>query len=205
MTCEVGTQKWACPSRCLLDADAPDLDLQRVVETLERHDVQYLVVGGVAARGHGASRLTRDFDLVADRGKGNMERLAGALRELGARFRVEGLTDHEMLALHAPSIDAVVLLNADTLTFNTDAGPVDVLSGLVSRDGVTRSFADLVSGAVTVTVDQATVRVAALADVIEAKTRANRPKDLEALPELESLLPDQDTTWVPPDVAEPTL
>jgi hypothetical protein len=193
MTCEDGTQKWACHSRCPLDADVPALDFQRVVETLDRHDVQYLVVGGMAARGHGASRPTLDFDLVADRSKGNMERLAGALRELGARFRVEGLSDYEMLALHAPSIDAIVLLNADTLTFNTDAGPVDVLSGLVTRDGAILSFADLLPGAVSITVDQTAVRVAALADVIEAKTKANRPKDIEALPELDSLLPDRDT------------
>ena len=157
-----------------------------MAETLDRHDVQYLVVGGMVVRGHGASRPTLDFDLFADPSKGNMERLAGALRELGARFRVEGRSDYEILALHAPSINAIVLLNADTLTFNTDAGPVDVLSGLVTRDGATLSFADLVSGAVLVTVDQTAVRVAALADVIESKTKANQPKDIEALPELDS-------------------
>jgi hypothetical protein len=37
----------------------PDLfDLARILTTLDRHGVEYLVVGGLAARAHGATRPT---------------------------------------------------------------------------------------------------------------------------------------------------
>jgi hypothetical protein len=39
--------------------------LQRIVETLERLDVPYLVTGSVAAMAYGEPRLTNDIDIVA--------------------------------------------------------------------------------------------------------------------------------------------
>jgi hypothetical protein len=65
-------------------------DVGRIVETLGRHDVEYLLVGGVAASSHGAGRPTFDFDCLAQRTSENLERLANAMRELNARLRVEG-------------------------------------------------------------------------------------------------------------------
>jgi hypothetical protein len=44
--------------------DPPDLDVDRVVATLDRHRVAYLLVGGVAARFLGAERPTQDIDLL---------------------------------------------------------------------------------------------------------------------------------------------
>lgn len=38
--------------------DHPPLDIDRVVEVLDRNQVQYLLVGGVATRFHGSERLT---------------------------------------------------------------------------------------------------------------------------------------------------
>jgi diphthamide synthase (EF-2-diphthine--ammonia ligase) len=43
--------------------DAPALDLQRIIKVLDRHCVEYVVVGGVAARLHGARRMTMDVDV----------------------------------------------------------------------------------------------------------------------------------------------
>ena len=56
-------------------------DIHRLVEVLDRHGVEYLMVGGVAARAYGAVD--------------NFERLAAAMVELHARLRVEGLSDAE--------------------------------------------------------------------------------------------------------------
>jgi hypothetical protein len=50
-------------------------------------------VGGVAASGYGAQRPTYDLDCLVRRKLDNLHRLAAAMRELGARLRVEGLDD----------------------------------------------------------------------------------------------------------------
>ncbi|MGH9082969.1 MAG: hypothetical protein ACRDWN_06465, partial [Acidimicrobiales bacterium] len=67
--------------------------------TLDRHGVEYLLVGGAAARAYGAGRLTEDADCVVRRERANLGRLAAALRELHARLRVGGMTDAEPRAL----------------------------------------------------------------------------------------------------------
>jgi hypothetical protein len=44
--------------------DGPSHDLGRLIEVLDRHGVEYLMVGGVAAIGYGAERPTDDADCV---------------------------------------------------------------------------------------------------------------------------------------------
>jgi hypothetical protein len=78
--------------------DAP-LDVAVLVGSLERHGVEYLVVGGVAAQSYGAAKPTKDFDCLVRREQANLDRLAAAMVELGARLRVGGLTDEEARAL----------------------------------------------------------------------------------------------------------
>jgi len=65
----------------LNDAE-PVVDVDRLLETLNRHQVQFLVVGGFSAIAHGATRPTVDFDCLAERSPANLDRLAHALREL---------------------------------------------------------------------------------------------------------------------------
>jgi hypothetical protein len=77
----------------------PVLDADRILAVLDRHQVDFLVVGGVAAIAHGATRPTSDLDCVARRSGTNLDRLAAALRELNARLRVAGLSDEEAAAL----------------------------------------------------------------------------------------------------------
>jgi hypothetical protein len=65
-------------------------DLDRILTTLERHLVEYVMVGGLGAPAHGATRPTLDVDFVPRSTSENLDRLAAALRELGARLRVGG-------------------------------------------------------------------------------------------------------------------
>ena len=73
----------------------PELHLEVLVGALQRHNVEYLVVGGVAAQAYGATRPTKDLDCVVRHQRENLDRLGGALRELGARLRVGRLSDDE--------------------------------------------------------------------------------------------------------------
>ncbi|MHB8219124.1 MAG: hypothetical protein ACYDHU_02210 [Acidimicrobiales bacterium] len=76
----------------------PEPDLARVVEILYRHGVEYLTVGGHAARAYGATRHTKDSDCLVRSEKENLNRLAAALWELNARLCISGLADEESAA-----------------------------------------------------------------------------------------------------------
>lgn len=164
-----------------------DLSPQRLVGALGRHGVEYLIVGGVAARAYGATRETKDFDCLVRRAKENLERLAAAMRELNARLRVEGLSDAEAAQLPT-RVDALTLNAMEISTWTTDAGDLDVLVYLPGQDGARRPYEDLAVDARRLDYDGVAVQVAGLGDIIASKEWANRPKDREALPELRALL-----------------
>ncbi|HSH60548.1 MAG TPA: hypothetical protein VK988_13110 [Acidimicrobiales bacterium] len=166
--------------------EGPSLDVARILDALERHHVQFLVVGGTAAAAYGAVRPTDDFDCLPERSEDNLGRLSAAMRELNARLRVEGLTDVEAQQLPT-HIDAVSLGQMELSTWRTDAGPFDVLADLPNRDGQHLRYEDLLPRAVTIALHDLHVRVAALDDLISSKEWADRPKDHEALPELHAL------------------
>jgi predicted nucleotidyltransferase len=63
------------------------LDLRELLATLHRHEVEYTVIGGVAVQVHGHRRTTKDLDVVPKPEPANLQRLARALAELGARPR----------------------------------------------------------------------------------------------------------------------
>lgn len=164
----------------------PSLDAQRLLATLDRHGVMYLLVGGAAAIAYGATRPTVDLDCLPQRSRDNLERLAGAMRELNARLRAEGLSDEEAKALPV-QLSAETLARMEISTWRTDAGDFDVLADLPSRGSAHLTYDDLAARATTVTLYGLRVQVASLADIIASKEWANRPKDHQALPELRDL------------------
>jgi predicted nucleotidyltransferase len=168
------------------DPDGLPHDLPRLIEVLDRHRVDYLVVGGAAAYAYGAQRPTEDVDCVVRRDRENLDRLADALRELHARLRVAGMTDAEARLLPV-QIDATTLDMAGMTTWMTDAGPFDVLAGLEAPDGRLVPYEELVARATVLHGAGFAIRAAALEDIVRAKERADRPKDREALPELREI------------------
>jgi hypothetical protein len=135
---------------------------------------------------HGAERPTGDFDSLPATSKENLDRLASAMRELNARLRIEGMTDEESRALPLP-IDAESLARMDISTWRTDAGDLDVLTAIPTREGGRARFEELVARSERVEVDGVVVMVAGLDDIIASKEWADRPKDREALVELREL------------------
>lgn len=162
------------------------LDVERILATLARHGVDFVLVGGVAAIAHGAKRLTVDLDCIALRTRHNLDRLAEAMRELNARLRVEGLDD-EAAARLPVRLDGDTLSRMEVSTWRTDAGDFDVLADLPTRDGRRLGYDDLIGRAKTQPLHGVTICVAALDDIIASKEWADRPKDREALAELRRL------------------
>lgn len=152
--------------------------------TLERHKVSFIAVGGLAAQWQGAQRPTKDLDVCPAWDRENLERVARALRELGARLSgsdapPEGLT---------MPLDGVMLSRMEITTWRTDAGDIDILLGIPrdSRWDLAR-YEQLRENAILIEVGEHTVLVAALQDIIRSKEIADRPPDREALPELRRL------------------
>ena len=173
---------------------APDptevFDPERIVETLAEHRVRFVLVGGQAARFHGATRLTKDADVVVDQSGENLQRLSRALDELGWRLRAEGLTDAEAKQLSARQPMHPDNLRARMTTLMTDAGAVDILPAIPSAAGESpgRDYSALSEQAIDHQVlPGVTVRIASLEHIIESKQWAARPKDRQALPELITL------------------
>jgi hypothetical protein len=146
--------------------------------------VQFLVVGGIGAQLHGATRATMDLDVCVPWARENFERLAAALNELGARLDLPpDLADVEVPATRE-------LLGTTSMTrWHTRAGIIDVLHTIPAGDhGAPLDYAELERHAVAVRGPNATVLVAALEDIIASKEHAGRDKDREWLPELYALL-----------------
>ena len=57
------------------------------ITALNRHHVEYIIIGGIAAISPGSPLLTSDFDICYQGTQENTERLAAALVELKARPR----------------------------------------------------------------------------------------------------------------------
>lgn len=156
-----------------------ELDLERLLATLARHRVAFVLIGGLAAVFHGSPFPTEDADITPDTSERNLIRLASALQELNARIRTEADPDGLLFAC-----DATGLAAAQTWNLTTDAGDLDISF----RPSGTQGYQDLRRDAEAAEIYDVTVEVASLADVIRSKQAANRPKDQRVLPTLREIL-----------------
>lgn len=151
---------------------------EELLAVLARHGVDFVLIGGLAATLHGSSALTNDADICPAGSRENLERLAGALRDMDARVRTD--TDPEGIA---PSIDVEFLQRMSLLNLTTRFGDFDI----AVRPAGTQGYDELVRRAVKMEIDGTVVQVASLADIIRSKEAADRPKDRATLPILYAL------------------
>lgn len=142
-------------------------DPLRILKLLQRHDVRFVVIGGIAGRLWGSTTVTNDLDICYARDRANLAALATVLRDLKAKLR----TAHEDVKFAA---DARALENGDHFTFATIAGNLDCLGTPRGSGG----YETLARNAEAMDVGGVTVHVAALQDLIAMKRAAGRPKDL---------------------------
>lgn len=146
-----------------------EFDPERLLRCLVEHEVDFFVIGATAAWLQGNPNVTLDLDVMPRRGLDNADRLADALRSLGA---------------HAPGREAPEELEgADFLgwrmqRFETEAGPIDVVPLAAGLGG----YEDVAT--VELALGELTVRVLTIDQVIASKERLGRPKDTAALPAL---------------------
>jgi hypothetical protein len=155
------------------------LQAEELFAHLDRHGVQYVLIGGLAAVLHGSPLPTLDADICPSTDRLNLERLAAALREIDGRLRTPDSTEGVAFPCDASFLAGVELLNLVTRLGDLD---------LSFKPSGTEGFSDISRNAVTVDVRGVGVPVASLEDVIRSKSAANRPKDQRTLPILRQLL-----------------
>ena len=154
----------------------PRFDPEAILATLLRHNVRFVVVGGIAARVLGSPIITRDLDICYARDWENLASLAAALRELGAKLR--GVREPVPFRL-----DAKTLQDGDAFTFTTNLGDLDVLGTPTG----TRGYDELDANAAPIPIGAAEVRVVSLDDLVRMKRAAGRTKDRLMLENLGAL------------------
>jgi hypothetical protein len=147
-----------------------------LLRRLTAAEVDFVVVGGIAAVAHGSVALTQDLDVTYGPEPENLARLGRALVALDARLR--GVTDDVPFAP-----DGRTLRRTRVLTLDTPDGSLDLLA---QPDGAPvygrlRDRSDLAE------IDGVDVRIASIGDLIAMKNAAGRPKDLIAVEELEAI------------------
>lgn len=154
------------------------LDPQCLFDVLDQHQVDYVLIGGLAAVLHGSTAMTNDADILPSDDTDNVERLAAALTDLGARLRVDGNPDGVAFEPHPSLIASMAMLN-----MTTTCGDLDLTFTPTGLDG----YPGVRDRAVAFEVGGLQIQVAALADIITSKQAADRPKDHATLPILLAL------------------
>jgi len=147
-----------------------------LLRILAEGGVDCILVGGVAAAAHGSPRATQDLDIVYGRDTPNLQRLVVALAPYHPYLRgaPPGLPFH---------FDVATLTAGLNFTLTTDLGWMD-LFGEIPGGG---HYEDLVESCITVDAFGVCCRVLDLETLIRTKRAAGRPKDFEAIAELELL------------------
>lgn len=155
-------------------------NFEELLPLLQRQGVRFIVIGGGAAVAHGLARLTHDVDVVYARDTENMRNLAAALQP------------------HAPYLrgappglpfrwDEATIRSGLNFTLTTALGDLDLL-GEVSGGG---NYEQLLPFTEEIEAFGLRCRFVTLERLILLKRAAGRPKDLEALAELQALLDER--------------
>ena len=145
-----------------------------LVELLCASDIDFMIIGGVAAVFHGSARMTLDLDILMPFSAHNIGHLLAALRPHNPRHA----TRPELSVL-----DETIehLLGFRLLLIETDLGRLDVLRGL-------EPFSDYVSvPTVEDTLFGHRCRIIGLDALIEVKSLVGRRKDIEVVHELKAV------------------
>jgi hypothetical protein len=157
-------------------APPSETDFEGLLRALCASSVEFIVIGGVAGKAHGSARLTVDLDVVYARSDANLHRLATALTPLEPYLRgaPPGLPFR---------FDSETLRRGLNFTLRTTRGDLDLMGEVVGGGG----YQALLPHSRELEMFGLRCRCLELDKLIEVKRAAGRPKDLEAIAELEAI------------------
>lgn len=151
-----------------------------LLPVLNRHQVQFILIGGGAGIVHGSQRVTSDVDVVYSRKPDNLALLAEALKPHHPYLR--GAPPGLPFRWDVPTIQAGL-----NFTLTTDLGDIDFL-GEVAGGG---TYEQLLPFTIELEAFGAPCRCVTLDRLIQLKRAAGRTKDLEAIAELQAILDER--------------
>jgi len=156
-------------------------DFEALLRHLVGHEVEFILVSGAAAVAHGSTRLTEDLDIVYRRTPDNIARLAACL------------APSKPYLLGAPpglpfQLDAGTIGRDLNFTLTTQFGALDLLGELTGGG----RYEDLLPHTMKLEVFGVPCLCLGLQRLIEVKRPAGRPRDLEAIAELEAILEESE-------------
>jgi predicted nucleotidyltransferase len=155
-------------------------EYDKILAVLVSARVEFIIVGGAAATAHGSARLTEDMDIVYSRRKDNIRRLVEALQPLQPRLR--GMSENVPFQW-----DEETITKGLNFSLTTSAGWVDLLGEITLGGG----FDQLLPDSIELNVFGNKCLCLGLKRLIEVKRAAARPKDFEAIAELQVILAEQ--------------
>ena len=151
-------------------------DFAALLQALANGGVEFILVGGLAARAHGSARSTQDVDVVYARSTANLERLHAALAAYKPypRGAPPGLPFRW---------DVETLRAGLNFTLTTELGSLDLL-GEIAGGG---RYENLLPSTINLELFGVQCTCLALDGLIATKRAAGRPRDFETIAELEAL------------------
>lgn len=189
-----------------MNGPSEPLDAYQLVAALTGHEVDFVVIGGVALQAHGHVRTTVDVDVIVAWTPENMRHLAGALDQLGAKLRG---VDADLLGLDLS--DPEMLYAGGNFLIHTRHGDLDVFS-VEQTAGAPARYEDLRTRALAVEVRGITLLIPHPDDLIRMKIAAaqlrdrpapKRRQDLDDIAVLEQIRASQEPEAKPGQEASP--
>lgn len=157
-------------------------EIEAVVEALNRAQVRYLVVGGVAVVLHGFLRTTADLDLVIQLAPDNALRAVKALAVL--HYRPRAPVNFEAFAQKEARESWLHEKGLTVFSLWSPAHPTLEIDLFVSEPF---DFEGVYARALRVRLERSEAMVISLDDLIALKRQVNRPRDQEDVAALEAL------------------
>lgn len=159
------------------------IELKDAITALVDHQVEFVLVGGVAVTLHSSAYVTQDLDFCYARDSVNLIKIVRALSDFDPRPR--GFPDDLPFVF-----DEGTLRNGANFTFTTTIGDIDLLAEVLGVG----DYAAAKESSVEFTIYDRAVRALDLEALIASKLAAGRPKDQLVLPELLALREALDPT-----------
>jgi len=160
-------------------AEVAPLNPEKIIKTLDRFKVKYILVGALAARLQGFPRMTADADITPAMDDENLKNLAKALQKMDARVLTEHLPQGLPFDCSAKNLKKAKIWN-----LVTSAGRLDI----IFEPGGTSGYKDLIGGAKRFEAFGATLYVSSIQDIIRSKKVADRPQDRQDIIILNEIL-----------------
>ena len=147
-----------------------------ILRLLGKHGVEFVVVGGYAVVAHGGTLVTQDVDVCCNFSPENLLRIQEALKDHHPVHRITP----KRLPLQLTKENCQGLKN---IYLDTDIGQIDCLGEILGIG----DFQEVKKRSFVVDLEGRDIRLLELDALIEAKKALNRPRDQEAVLELEAI------------------